>query len=120
MTGSWSLVLTREDLLRANKEQRFIITGVLKTYQELLNGDKDVSACHLIVGGTAGTGKSFVLKTCTFLVQYLFTKAEAVRVTADTGSAVEQVGGTIIHSLLKLNPKAGSGGRESDSALLDL
>ena len=120
MTGRWSPVLTREDLLRANKEQRLIITGVLKTCQELLNGDKDVSPCHLIVAGTAGTGKSFVLKACTFLVQHLFGKAEAVRVAAATGSAAAQVGGTTIHSLLKLNPSAGSGGRESDSALLDL
>jgi len=117
MTGSWSPVLTQEDLLRANKEQRLIITGVLKTCQELLNGDKDVSPCHLIVAETTGTGKSFVLKACTFLVQHLFGKAEAVRVAAATGSAAAQVGGTTIHSLLKLNPKAGSGGRESDSDL---
>jgi hypothetical protein len=77
-----------------------------------------VSPCHLIVAGTAGTGKSFVLKACTFLVQHLFGKA--VIVSAATGSAAAQVGGTTIHSLLKLNPKAGSGGRESDSAHLDL
>lgn len=120
MTANWSPDLSWDDLMRANTEQRLIITTVLKTCQQLVNGEKDVSPCHLIVAGTAGTGKSFVLKSCTFLVQNLFRKAEAVRVAAFTGSAAAQVGGTTIHSLLKLNPNAGSSGRESDSALLGL
>ena len=120
MKGTWSQVLSRDDLLRANVEQHLIITGVLKTCQRKLSGEENIPLFHLIVAGTAGTGKSLVLKSCTFLVQKLFQKAEAARVATFTGSAAAQVGGTTIHSLLKLNTKASASSWESDVSLSEL
>ena len=91
--------VSKEDLMRSNTEQRVILTAVLSTCRRILIGDANVSPCHLIVAGTAGTGKTFVLKSATALVQRLFGTPNAVRVAAPSGSAAAQVGGCTIHSL---------------------
>ena len=118
-TCSTAPSLTRDDLMRANHEQRLILKQVLITSKRLLMGDTDVPPCHLIVAGTAGTGKTFVLKAVTFLVQSLFGSPNAVRVAAPSGNAASQVGGTTIHSLLGVGVDTDSDS-ESGSALHSL
>lgn len=116
--AAWAPPVTREHVLRANPEQQLVITAVLSTVKQIIEGG-DAQPLHLIVAGTAGTGKSFVLKSLTYLVQKLFDTPDAARVAAPSGSAGAQVGGSTIHALLNLGLSSGAG-RVSDATLSDL
>eukprot|EP01126_Amoeba_proteus_P058727 TRINITY_DN7617_c0_g2_i11.p1 TRINITY_DN7617_c0_g2~~TRINITY_DN7617_c0_g2_i11.p1 ORF type:complete len:352 (-),score=56.81 TRINITY_DN7617_c0_g2_i11:837-1892(-) len=58
---------------------------------------KSLCGKNLFFTGSAGTGKSFLLHT---LVSELRKSGNKVAVTASTGIAAEQIGGTTLHSML--------------------
>ena len=55
---------------------------------------------RLVVSGTAGTGKSFVIKCLQRLVQQVFKKNDAVQVITPTGNTAYLVQGNTAHSFL--------------------
>ena len=73
----------------------------LQTYQLVQQhmGDNDSSPLHMIVSGTAGTGKSYLIHCLRLLLQ------NRVRVAAPTGVAAFNVDGYILHSLFSLPTK---------------
>ena len=118
LAPKWS----REQVHQANSEQRLVISLVLRQCKAHLEGLKPDNL-HLIVSGTAGTGKSFLLSILTFLVQSLFAHAAAAVTAAPTGAAADNVGGTTLHALSALNPSLLSGrplGAPSPSLVMQL
>ena len=99
---------TLQQVKSANTEQRLVISLVLRKCKALLEGEK-TDNLHVIVSGTAGTGKSFLLSILTFFVQSLFGHAGAAFTAAPTGAAADNVGGTTLHALSGLNPAFLSG-----------
>lgn len=74
--------------------QRLAFSVIVKHYQQRLVTSDPL---RMIISGTAGTGKSQIIKA---LRQYI--PAECIKVAAPSGVAAYNVGGTTIHSLLKL------------------
>ena len=67
--------------------------------QEHFNAKPEASPLRMIVSGTAGTGKSYLIQCIKLLL------CDCLRVTAPTGSASYNVDGYTIHSLLSLPVK---------------
>lgn len=104
---------TEEELLSGNADQKLVLSLILQHCRKISLAAsagqtqpwlvRDVPPLRLIVTGSAGTGKSFVLRAATFLIQRLFG-LEAARNCAPSGAAANQNGGTTTHALAGLRP----------------
>ncbi|KAE8741050.1 hypothetical protein FOCC_FOCC013420 [Frankliniella occidentalis] len=83
-----------------NKDQLRIFNHI-KLLTQCLKSQKSFKSPFIIVQGMAGTGKTFLLKSC---VQYIKSHLNnnAVKVIAPTGVAAKIVYGSTIHSFLSL------------------
>ena len=82
-----------------NNEQRLAYDIVHKHYTHSLNEDTATvipNALHMIIYGTAGTGKSYLIHAISSLLK------ESCFLTATTGIAAFNIHGMTIHSLLQL------------------
>ena len=75
----------------------------LKVYNYILQAqlENDRMPIHMIVCGTAGTGKSYLINCLKLLLQH------KLRVCVSTGVATYNIDGMIIHSLFNLPTKGG-------------
>ena len=74
------------NLLRANSLQRVIIAiNIINLMSAANNGEHD--KVHLLVQGTAGSGKTFTIKALTYLSRRLCNRNNAVLNLAPTGAA---------------------------------
>ena len=85
--------------LTLNHNKRAIVSLVLHTLYKLVQDQQNYHPSRL-VSGTAGTGKSFVIKCLQRLVRQVFEKNDAVQVIAPTGNAAYLVQGNTAHSFL--------------------
>jgi len=82
-----------------NLRQRELFNLITRSIQEQLNGNEN--RLRLFVTGGAGTGKTYTFNTVKNQVNRCYAK-KSVMVAALTGVAVRLVGGSTLHSMLKL------------------
>ena len=113
---------TQPQLLQANEAQRRVLSMILRQCKALVEAEDpdSIEPLHMIIAGTAGTGKSFLLAIATFIVQRIFQSAHAVRVMAASGSAADNVGGTTLHSMLGMGVGVGNEDVPCSSVLMKL
>lgn len=83
------------DVTTLNREQA-IAYSIVQQHHHSMNTNDKPSPLHMIVCGTAGTGKSYLINA---IVQCLTNK---VIVTGTTGMAAYNISGETLHSVLKL------------------
>lgn len=90
-------------------DQREIVGVVMDTLRNWLETD-DLTGfrpLRITINGGGGSGKSVVIHTIVTLMRKMFECDDVIRVTAPTGSAAFNVGGTTIHSLIGDNASEG-------------
>ena len=104
------------NLLLANKLQRVIIAmNILKLLEVKEKGLANVTPLHLIIQGTAGCGKTFVIVAISNIVRRLFHRNAAVLNLAPTGSASNLLpSGRTVHSVLPPSRSEGKSVQLSD------
>jgi hypothetical protein len=94
-------------LTSMNRDQRFAFNLIMKTLFEYKNDQKNFNShLRLIVAGTAGSGKSFLVKGLVKAIRTLFQNNKAVQVLCPTGSSANNISGVTIHSFLKVPTNA--------------
>ena len=94
------LELPQMSLLSLNENQRAIVSLVLHTLYNFLENREDYHLLRLVVSGTAGTGKSYVIKCLQRLVRQVVGVNDAIQVITPTGKAAYLVQGRTAHSFL--------------------
>ena len=79
---------------------RAIVSIVLHTLYNFVGNRPDYHPLRLVVSGTAGTGKSYVIKCLQRLVWQVFGAIDAIQVITPMGSAAYFVQGITVHSCL--------------------
>ena len=97
-TETGELELPEVSLLSLNENQRAIVSLVLRTLYNYVEDRQDYHPLRLVVSGTAGTGKSYVIKCLQRLVRQLFGANDAIQVITPTGKAAYLVNGRTAHS----------------------
>ena len=92
--------LPQVSLLSLNENQRAIVSLVLHTLYNFLENREDYHLLRLVVSGTAGTGKSYVIKCLQRLVRQVVGVNDAIQVITPTGKAAYLVQGRTAHSFL--------------------
>ena len=83
-----------------NENQRAIVSLVLHTLYNFVENRQGYRPLRL---GTAGTGKSYVIKCLQRLVRQVFGTNDAIEVITPTGSAAYLVQGSTVHSFLGIS-----------------
>jgi len=97
-TETGELELPEVSLLSLNENQRAIVSLVLHTLYNYVEDRQDYHPLRLVVSGTAGTGKSYVINCLQRLVRQLFGANDAIQVITPTGNAAYLVNGRTAHS----------------------
>ena len=84
--------------LSLNHYQRAIVSMVLHTLYGFVENQQDYNPLRLVVSGTAGKGKSYVIKCLQRLVRQVFENNGAIQVIPPTGNAAYLVQGNTSHS----------------------
>ena len=92
--------LPQVSLLSLNENQRAIVSLVLHTLYNFLENREDYHPLRLVVSGTAGTGKTYVIKCLQRLVRQVVGVNDAIQVITPTGKAAYLVQGRTAHSFL--------------------
>ena len=85
-----------------NDNQRALDILVLQTLYRYVENELDYHPLELVVSGTAGTGKLYVIKCLQKLVRQLFGKNDVVQVITPPGNSGYLVQGSTAHSLLEI------------------
>jgi hypothetical protein len=98
----------------ANFEQKQAMVVMIKHFKLLLKAAtvegiapwlvQSVPPLRLIITGTAGTGKSFILRAASYLVETIFGGAGAAWSTAPSGCAADNAGGVTTFAFAGLHP----------------
>ena len=83
-----------------NENQRAIVSLVLQTLYNVVENRRGYCPLRLVVSGTAGTGKSYVIKCLQRLVRQVFGTNDAKEVITLTESAAYLVQGSTVYSFL--------------------
>ena len=105
-TESTDLDLPQVCPLSLNENQKAIVGLVLHTLYNFVENTEYYHPLRLVVSGTAGTGKSYVIKCLQRLVRLLFETTDAIQVITPTRNAAYLVQGSTAHSFLGV-PKDG-------------
>ena len=109
-TETVDLELPQVSPLSLNENQRAIVSLVLYTLYNFVENPQDYHPLRLVVSGTAGTGKSYVIKSLQRLVREVFGANNAIQVITPTGNSAYLVQGRTAHSFLGIP----TGGRSSN------
>ena len=93
--------ISNDTIKSLNSEQQFafnIIPNTLIRYQS----NDSFEPLRLVVSGTAGSGKSFLIKCVVHAIHKLFRKENAVQVLCPTGNSANLISGKTIHDFLKI------------------
>lgn len=88
--------------LTLNEEQRSIASLVLHTLHRFIDTPDEYEPLRLIVSGTGGTGKSYVIKCLQRLVRQVFGTNDSIQVVTPTGNSAYLVQGSTVHRFLSL------------------
>ena len=99
-TETVDLELPQVSPLSLNENQRAIVSLVLYTLYNFVENPQDYHPLRLVVSGTAGTGKSYVIKCLQRLVRQVFGANNAIQVITPTGNSAYLVQGRTAHSFL--------------------
>ncbi|XP_073231632.1 uncharacterized protein [Porites lutea] len=99
-TESRDLDLPQVCPLSLNENQKAIVGLVLHTLFNFVENTEYYHPLRLVVSGTAGTGKSYVIKCLQRLVRQVFEANDAIQVITPTGNAAYLVQGSTAHSFL--------------------
>ena len=91
-----------------NKEQKLAYNLVMDTLTNNIENPNNFSHLRLVVAGTAGSGKSFLIKCLVHSIRRLFNRNKAVQVLCPTGGSANLVSGMTYHSFLKIPTRASS------------
>ena len=108
-TETVDLELPQVSPLSLNENQRTIVSLVLLTLYNFVENPQDYHPLRLVVSGTAGTGKTYVIKCLQRLVRQVFGANDAIQVITPTGNSAYLVQGRTAHSFLGIP----TGGRSS-------
>lgn len=96
-----------EDLNEEQFKIAYVILKKIKEWLSLYNATEDrkkkFKPLRMTVMGCGGTGKSVLINTLVCCIRKVFDDNNSVFVTAPTGAAAYNVGGTTIHKEFKLN-----------------
>jgi len=90
------------DISKMNKDQRFAFKIVMKTIQNHIETPQNFKPLRMIVSGTAGSGKSFLIKCLVKAIRIIFSSNKAVQVVCPTGNSANIISGVTLHSFLKV------------------
>lgn len=96
------LDLPNVDLTLMNKEQRFAFNLVMLTLIQHRDNLSSVEPLRLVIGGSAGSGKSFLVKCLVHAIRTLFQNNRSVQVLGPTGNSANLLSGQTIHTFLKV------------------
>ena len=85
-----------------NSEQKLVFNIVMKTIQEYQENTQNFEPLRLIVGGTAGSGKSFLIKCLVKTIRLLFNSNKSVQILCPTGNSANLISGVTLHSFFKI------------------
>lgn len=88
--------------LSLNDEQTFAHNLVLNALLQFKNDPLNFQPLRMIVAGTAGSGKSFLIKCLVKSIRELFMSNKAVQVLCPTGNSANLISGVTLHSFLKI------------------
>ena len=97
--------------LSLNENQKAIVSLVLLALYNFVENTEYYPPLRLVVSGTAGTGKSYVIKCLQRLVRQVFEANDAIQVITPTGNAAYLAHGSTAHSFLGV-PTGGRSGNE--------
>ena len=89
------------DMSTLNIDQKFAFNMVLQTLIKYKRKEP-FKPLRMIVSGTAGSGKSYLIKSLVYAITRLFSTGDAVQVLCPTGNSANLISGTTIHSFLKI------------------
>ena len=85
-----------------NKEQKFAFSLIMETLIKYQENPSSVEPLRLIISGTAGSGKSHLIKCLVKEITSLFGTKKSVQVLCPTGNSANLINGKTIHSFLKI------------------
>ncbi len=83
-------------------EQLLAYNVVMKALQDYHEKKDTFKPLRLIVAGTAGSGKSFLIKCLLKTIRSLFKSNKSVQVVCPTGSSANLINGVTLHSFFKI------------------
>ena len=102
---------------------------VLKTLHLFISNNEDFEALRMVITGTAGSGKFYLIKCIVKAVRTIFQTNRYVQVLCPTGNSANLISGMTIHSFLKIaintrtkemSPSDSAGGETFQVNLKDL
>ncbi|CAC5388042.1 unnamed protein product [Mytilus coruscus] len=101
-TNDKKLDVPQVDVLKMNNDQKFAFNIVMKTIQNYTNKSDQFEPLRMIVSGTAGSGKSFLIKCLVKAIRNAFLSNKSVQVLCPTGNSANIISGVTLHSFLKI------------------
>lgn len=101
-TDDKNLNIPEVDISNMNSDQRFAFNIVLKTIQNYLNEQDNFISLRMIVSGTAGSGKYYLIKCLVKVIRTIFASKRSVQVLCPTGNSANIISGLTLHSFLKI------------------
>ena len=96
------LILPDVDVLTLNEDQKKAYTIVMDRLIKYKENPNECSPLRLNISGTAGSGKSYLIKALVKTGRSLFQNNNAVRVICPTGNSANLINGVTLHSFLKV------------------
>jgi tRNA A37 threonylcarbamoyladenosine biosynthesis protein TsaE len=85
-----------------NEEQQFAFNIIMSTLLSSIKKEKGFHPLRLIVAGTAGSGKSYLIKCLVKAIRTLFKSNKAAQIVCPTGNSANIISGMTLHSFLKI------------------
>ncbi|KAK3104656.1 hypothetical protein FSP39_007268 [Pinctada imbricata] len=108
MERNSTLDIQNVDLEHMNDDQQFAFNIVMKTMVDFKENEDKTKPLRMIVSGTAGSGKSYLIKCLVKAIRLMFKSNKAVQVLCPTGNSANLISGVTLHSFLKI-PTTGKG-----------
>ena len=95
-----------------NKDQKFAYNLVMNTLFSYIEDPNNFPHLRMVVAGTAGSGKSYLIKCLVHSIRKLFNRNKAVQVLCPTGTSANLISCVTYHSFLKIPTSASEVNRE--------